>query len=59
MVTDAEFGNPACVDMLCTLLTSPTALNTMSECAKALGLPDAGTRIAGDILERLAHRRGI
>jgi UDP-N-acetylglucosamine--N-acetylmuramyl-(pentapeptide) pyrophosphoryl-undecaprenol N-acetylglucosamine transferase len=59
MVTDAEFGNPACVDMVRGLLTSPTALNAMSEHAKALGQPDAGTRIAGDILQRLAHRRGI
>lgn len=59
MVSDADFGGPACVTMLANLLLSPAALNTMSERARALGQPDAGTRISADILQRLAQRHQI
>ena len=59
MVSDAEFGDPACVTMLANLLKSPAALHAMSERALALGQPAAGTRISEDILQRLAQRRRI
>ncbi len=54
MVSESDFAGDRPLRLLLPLLTHPEVLDRMASAAKRCGRPDAGPRIAADILEQIA-----